>query len=117
MSIKALSVGLQLLIHSLLINLPIVFLINIIIILCLKYQKILKNAYYNLPEPMVTSTNCLFCQTSGTKPKNIHFTMIQNGKKQQVFTLENEEPENIRRFHLINNLNDYQYCQNKLFQH
>lgn len=52
---------------------------------------------YRMLEPEVTSSNCLFCSTSSPKHECIQLRMAY-GEKQQIFTFEKVEPENVWHF-------------------
>ncbi len=71
------------------INQQTIFLINCLIMLLIEYQTITKKAYFISPKPTVVSSNCFFFyQTTGSKQKDIQFTIIYNKKKQLILTFE-----------------------------
>ncbi len=59
------------------------------------------------PEPQMMSSNCLFCQTKGPKPKDIPFLIqlikILQSEKLRILTFEKLEPKNVKWQFLFNN--------------
>lgn len=41
-------------------------------------SEISEKLHHNLSEPMVTSSEYLFCSTNGPKPRNIKFIIVEN---------------------------------------
>ncbi len=56
----------------------------------MKYQKSVKNANLNSPEPNMTSLNCFFWPNNSLKHKDSSFIIINNTEKQQILTLQRQ---------------------------
>ena len=84
-NVSILSTGLQLTLYSLSINLLNIFSVNHLVILLIKYQIIVRNAFdNNSPQLEVTSSNVLFCAANSPKPKDFQFTPTDNKENHKI---------------------------------
>lgn len=65
-----------------------------------KIQKIVKNIHHNFSEAKITSSDCLFCLTYSTKPKDSQYNYVKQTKVENPHILRGMKQQTFRIFPL-----------------